>query len=145
MYGLSWLAYLAPNFRRSPGLKPSNLTHNPEWEAVLLKDREKRVICSASQMHDMLARGQKLMDKSYVADFVHDKSLAIFHSTTDEINDHGASKTFFTLFQETHSNEKGVKKFYTYDNMHHCMPQETLDRQYTLVHDTLEFLDAAIA
>lgn len=139
MYGLSWLAYLMPNYKQSPGLSPAFLTHNPDWHHRLTQERERKVLCSASQMHDMLTRGQKLLDKEYVAGFC-EKPVAVFHSEIDAINDYHASKEFVELYKETHPQDKGLSRLYTYDDMYHCLVHETLDRQQQLLNDTLEWL-----
>lgn len=145
VYGLSWLAWLAPNYRQSPGLSQSTITHDEEWASRLRVDRAARVITSAAQMNDMLARGRRLADPAFVKGFVN-KNLLVIHSSIDEVTDFDGSKKFFDAFIQTHENDNGnIRRFIEYDHMHHCMMYETKDRQYEMYRDTTKFLDDVLA
>lgn len=156
---LPLLAWVAPNLRRLPGAAGSvRLTHDDSWRRVFEEDHAERAVCSAAQMHDMLARGLRLLRAPFVARFVPRTPVAVFHSVADEINDYKATHTFFELLtaddgvlRVVHKDGRDVEAvgsdgrvFYSYEDFDHCMAHETLDRQYMLVEDVGEFLDSVL-
>lgn len=133
-------AALVPNLRNKPTINVTHITHDERWQKRLKSDSNERVICTAAQMHCAFERGKKLMDPNYVKNIA-PKPIVVFHSTEDQVNDFNASVRFFEILPET----VPLKKFFRYTDFAHCLPQETLDRQYKVLRDVLSFLAQAEA
>lgn len=132
---LSVSSAIMPQYRQRAPLALDYITHDETWKKRFASDEATRVVCSAGQMSDMLKRGEKLLDAEYVAGFTA-RPVAIFHSTTDYINDFQGSVDFFGLLPAT----VPKKKLYRYTDMGHSLPHETPDRQYKVYSDIVEFL-----
>lgn len=91
-------------------------------------------------MNDALVRGKKLCDPEFVSKFVPNKPVAIFHSTSDYINDFKGSMEFFELL----SGKDRKKKLHRYVDMGHSLPHETPELQYKFFKDVIEFINDAI-
>lgn len=131
---------VAPNFRDRAPLAIDYITHDERWKKRFSSDEATRVVCSAGQMSDAIKRGTRLTDPDYVAKFVAGKPVAIFHSTTDYINDFAGSVTFFDLLPKS----VPYKKLYRYTDMAHSLPHETPDRSAQVFHDILEYVDGVV-
>lgn len=121
------MAKLFPNVRTPAKVKHEYLTTDPDRLAYL-KANPRRVECTAPQMGAMFERGEKLIDKDYVAQFV-DRPVAVFHGTSDFVNSFKATAQFFDLLQVKD------KTFYSFPELYHDVFHETPERVEAVMND----------
>jgi acylglycerol lipase len=104
---------LLPNFQIDTKLNYDYITANQDWKNYVIKSTPK-FIGTPKQLYDMLARGEKLLNKSYAGKFNH--PLLIVHGKDDQINDVNSSEIFYNNLSD-----KSNKIFYPVDNGKHSL------------------------
>lgn len=93
------ISKLAPNYKIDTKLKYDQITSHEGWKNYI-KLKETKFYGTARQLFDLLARGEALLKKDYVARFDPDIALLLLHGTKDTINDPETSRKFFNLLSD---------------------------------------------
>lgn len=127
---------LVPNFRIDSKLNYDYMTSNEGWKKYIM-NHDGKLYGSASQFHDMFARGEMLTKNDYVSKWDQDISLLLLHGTDDNINWYDGSEKFFKLLDP-----KVDKKFCTVEDGRHSLFIENEKIFKVVFDDVVEFLNS---